>query len=153
MEGEIYMPRHNHSIFEILMHTPGEEEPNYPILKNLRFELIADWTNSILDIFEDTMKLSKGKLLVIMKNEDGYYFDFIKLSNTVIGCLFFYVPSIGDVKLLSERNIVLDTFVNKSSKTIIDLYIGQRDISNEMVRLLNEYVDQENIALFSGMPG
>lgn len=140
------MRKGRYSTLQLLTHIDGDREIKFT-RNSLGFEIGLEFMNLLFDIFEEVMFLQSSELFLQLDNDDIFKFHLTKISNQRIQCDF-YVLRNKKTKELSSTVITLGEFVNDGPKNLIDTVIGLRDLSNEMNRLLNEFVNQNKIKCF-----
>lgn len=138
------MRKGRYSFVELLLHVDADKGVKFTT-NSLGFELGLEFMNLLFDLFEETMFLNSSELFILMQNNEIFKYELTKIDNKSIRCKFFKKDLQSSPKELSNRIVTLGQFVNDGLKNVIDTVIGLRDLSNEMNRLLNEYVDQNNI--------
>lgn len=140
------MRKGRYSTLQLLMHIDGDKEIKYT-RNSLGFEIGFEFVNLLFDIFEEVMFLQSSELFLQLDNDDIFKFYLKKISNQQIRCDFYIIGN-KKTKELSSKIITLGEFINDGPKNLIDTVVGLRDLSNEMNRLLNEFVDQSKVKRF-----
>jgi len=136
-----------YSFFELMLHTDSEKGIKF-ITNSLSLEMELELRNLLFDIFEEVMFLMSSDLFLEMNSGEMYQFELEKIDNKLIQCSFYKINNQRTRKELSSKIITLGQFINTGLKNVIDTVVGLRDLSNEMNRLFNEYVDQKSIKNF-----
>ena len=141
------MRKGRYSFFELMLHTDSEKGIKF-ITNSLSLEMELELRNLLFDIFEEVMFLMSSDLFLEMNSGEMYQFELEKIDNKLIQCSFYKINNQRTRKELSSKIITLGQFINTGLKNVIDTVVGLRDLSNEMNRLFNEYVDQKSIKNF-----
>lgn len=133
-----------YSFFEAFLHVDSDKGIKF-ITNNLSLEMEFELRNLLFDIFEEVMILESSDFFLEMNNGEIYQFELHKVDIKSIQCNFYRINNQKIRQKISSRTVILGQFINTGLKNVIDTVIGLRDLSNEFNRLLNEFVDQDNI--------
>jgi hypothetical protein len=139
------MRKGRYSLLELLLHIDHDKGIKY-VTNKLGLELDVELQNLLFDVFEEVMFLDKSTFYFDLKNGDKFEINLVKADKKLIECEFYKTHKNSSRERLSKNTIIIGHFLNTGQKNVIDTIVGLRDLSNEINRLLNEFVDQNNLS-------
>ena len=139
------MRKGRYSLLELLLHIDQDKGIKY-VTNKLGLELDVELQNLLFDVFEEVMFLDISTFYFELKNGDKFEINLVKVDKKLIECEFYKTYKNGNRERLSKNTITIGQFLNTGQKNVIDTIVGLRDLSNEINRLLNEFVEQNNLS-------